>query len=133
MENYTRDYTKQTIRDMKPGKHLNQVVYDIIFTDLQAIEKESKIELPDYSTDMTEAWKVALEMEKRYGFPYQGQDNDSRGNGFMLMKVNGQKWYCEFSNPEWEEAEGDTPAEAICKAALFSVMAVMGIDDVEFE
>jgi hypothetical protein len=73
---------------------------------------------PSPSTNMDDAMKVVKKMREEYGF--------HGNNGFTLTTQDGymeraEKWYCEFPQPNWEYGDGETPAHAICIAALKAI------------
>jgi hypothetical protein len=74
------------------------------------------------STDISCAWMVVEKMRESCSF--------LEHNGFVLTLQEtvdqSDKWYCEFSQPEWAEAEAETAAKAICLAALKAKGALGG-------
>jgi len=62
-------------------------------------------------------WVYCTGNEEKYSF--------NRYNGFILTikESEGDKWYCEFPLPTWEDAAADTPEAAIVEAAYQAVKA----------
>jgi hypothetical protein len=82
---------------------------------------ELALVVPDFSTNLVEAFGLVELMRKTHSF--------NGHNGFMLIgqepgddPVPDHLWYCEFSQPSWSEASGDTAPFVICLAALKAVL-----------
>lgn len=112
------------IDEMKPGHELDALVAEkVMGHDFCPIHHGYFCcgrQKGRYSTDIAAAWKVVEHMIEKYGIKAH--------NGFTLVRqdagddpVPDLLWYCEFGNPAWQDGDGYTAPEAICKAALKAV------------
>ena len=66
-------------------------------------------DLPRYSTNLVDAWKVVDKLTDNYGF-------------CLDSGIQPDKWQATFTHfPHMLDETGNTPAEAICRAALLVV------------
>lgn len=108
---------------MKPGRDLDKLVARIVMrlgvldikTDYHYYQRDDhgdylKKLFPHYSTDISAAWEVIKKL-------HPGWD-------IALYTIMGKKWFCDLETKlgdKMVESVGDTPAHAICLAALKTV------------
>ena len=110
--------TRDEILAMEPGREVDVLVAEDRGLAVKKVAGEwfykdgsVHFRVERYSTDISAAMGLVAEIEKEHGLV--------ENNGFLLLKEDGRPWYCEIRTPNtWEDAEGDTAPEAICKAYL---------------
>lgn len=124
--------TCEEILAMEPGRELDALIAEKIMGWKSIITKDEVGDvyrgippggklfdedyIPHYSTDIAMAWRVVWKWLRAY---YYGTFELNCANF-----GNETNWECQFGN--YPRAKGETAPEAICKAALFTVMKEEG-------
>ena len=106
--------TREEILNMKAGREMDALIATQ-FTKFEHYQGEwwwqdgNLEELPDYSTDICEAWNVIMKFAKKFIEVYI----ESRGTGFFVM----------IGDDLEDGVSEDSCPLAICKAALLAKIA----------
>lgn len=106
-----KQMTREEILAMKPGRELDALVFKFVMGG-HIPKPPFRANFMKYSSDITAAWGIVERFK-------------SKGYLFSLKNLVGGNY--EFTLTDWVgkcdiySAQGDTPQEAICKAALYAV------------